>query len=205
MVFDFGGVLVDWSPHYLYRKLLNGDDAAIDRFLSEVGFSTWNVQQDKGRPFKEAVVVLSAEFPHYAHLINAYDERYAESIRGPIQGTVNILRLLKAAGYPLYGLSNWSTEKFNLVRSDYEFFSWFDDILISGAVRLVKPDPAIFALFLRQIKRTAADCVYIDDSLANIAAAEHLGFTTIHFISPTQLAVELDRLGVLHLNGQALH
>ncbi len=201
VVFDFGGVLVDWNPHYLYGQFFADDDAAIDRFLNEIGFVEWNLQQDKGRPFKEAVTVLSAQFPHYAHLIKAYDERYEESIRGPVCGTVKILRLLKDAGYPLYGLSNWSTEKFNLVRPKYDFFSWFDDIVISGAVKLIKPDPQIFALFLKHIQRTAEECVYIDDSAANVAAADRLGFITIHFTSPAQLGIELDRLGVLHLNG----
>lgn len=160
------------------------------------------MQQDKGRPFNEAVALLSAQFPHYAGLIKAYDERYEESIRGPVWGTIEVLRSLKETGYPLYGLSNWSNEKFNLVRPRYEFFSWFDDIVVSGEVKLVKPDPAIFTLFLKQIGRTAAECVYIDDSAPNVAVADRLGFTAIHFTSPAQLRVELDRLGVLHLNGQ---
>ena len=123
IVFDFGGVLVDWNSHYLYRKLLNGDDAAIDRFLTEIGFTEWNLHQDKGRSFAAGVAVLSAQFPQYADLIRAYDERWQESLSGPIPGTVEILRKLKDARYPLYGLSNWALEKFNLVRHQYEFFS----------------------------------------------------------------------------------
>ncbi len=123
IVFDFGGVLVDWNSHYLYRKLLNGDDAAIDRFLTEIGFTEWNLHQDKGRSFADGVAVLSAQFPQYADLIRAYDERWQESLSGPIAGTVEILRSLKEAHYPLYGLSNWALEKFNLVRHQYEFFS----------------------------------------------------------------------------------
>ncbi len=203
IVFDFGGVLVDWNPHYLYRQFFNGDTAAIDRFLNEIGFVEWNREQDRGRSFKEAVAALSAQFPQYTDLIKAYDERYEESIRGPIWGTVEILRAFREAGYPLYGLSNWPVEKFNLVRPKYEFFSWFDDVMISGVVKLVKPDPRIFALFLRQIDRPAADCVYIDDSAANVAAANRLGFTAIHFTSPAELRAELDRLGVLRLNGRS--
>ncbi|HSD83624.1 MAG TPA: HAD-IA family hydrolase, partial [Anaerolineae bacterium] len=120
---------------------------------------------------------------------------------GPLEGTVEILRACKAAGYPLYGLSNWAQEKFDLVRPKYAFFDCFDDILISSTVNLVKPDPRIFEIFLQRIDRRAEDCVYIDDSAANAAVANRLGFTTIHFESPRQLATELDRLGVLRLNG----
>ncbi|CAG0935356.1 2-haloacid dehalogenase [Thermoflexales bacterium] len=201
IVFDFGGVLVNWDPHYLYRPLFNGDDAAIDRFLREIGFHEWNLQQDGGRSFDEGVAVLSAQFPQHATLIRAYHERYVEAITGPIEGTVEILRACQATGYPLYGLSNWAQEKFDLVRPLYAFFDCFDDILISSTVNLVKPDPRIFEIFLQRIGRRAEDCVYIDDSAANVAVADRLGFTAVHFEAPRQLAAELDRLGVLHLNG----
>ena len=201
IVFDFGGVLVDWDPHYLYRPFFNGDDAAIDRFMQEIGFREWNLHQDGGRSFDEGVAVLSAQFPQYAHLIRAYHERYADAIVGPIAGTVDILYACKAAGYALYGLSNWAQEKFDLIRPKYDFFDCFDDILISSTVNLVKPDPRIFELFLSRIDRRAEECVYIDDSAANVATADRLGFTTIHFESPGQLTVELDRRGMLRMNG----
>jgi 2-haloacid dehalogenase len=201
LVFDFGGVLVEWDPHYLYRPFFNGDDAAIDRFMLEIDFHAWNVQQDGGRSFDEGVAVLSAQFPQYAPLIHAYHDHYADSITGPIAGTVDILRACKAAGYPLYGLSNWAQEKFELVRPQFDFFDCFDDILISSTVNLVKPDPRLFEIFLARIKRRAEDCVYIDDSAANVAVADQLGFITIHFESSPHLAAELDRLGVLRLNG----
>ncbi len=201
LVFDFGGVLVNWDPHYLYRPFFNSDDAAIDRFLNEIGFREWNLRQDGGRSFDEGVAVLSAQFPQYADLIRAYHVRYEDSITGPIAGTVEILRACKSAGYPLYGLSNWAQEKFDLVRPKYEFFDCFDDILISSTVNLVKPDPRIFEIFLQRIGRRAEECVYIDDSAANVVAADRLGFTSIHFESPPQLATELDRRGLLRLNG----
>lgn len=201
IVFDFGGVLVAWDPRYLYRPFFGGDDAAIERFMKEIGFHEWNLKQDGGRSFAEGVAELSQQFPQYADLIGAYHERYEDAITGPIWGTVEILRSLKEARYPLYGLSNWALEKFNLVRPQYEFFSWFDDILISSTVNLVKPDPQIFTLFLDRIGWAAADCVYIDDSAANIMTANQLGFTTIHFQSPDQLATELRQLGLLRQNG----
>ncbi len=204
IVFDFGGVLVDWDPHYLYRPFFNGDDAAIDRFMQEIGFHEWNLQQDGGRSFDEGVAVLSEQFPHYAPLIRAYHECYPDSIVGPVEGSVEILRACKAAGYPLYGLSNWAMEKFNLVRPKYNFFDCFDDILISSTVNLVKPDPRIFEIFLARIKRRAEECVYIDDSAVNTAMADRLGFITIHFEAPGQLAAELAQLGLLRLDGQRL-
>ena len=197
IVFDFGGVLMDWSPHYLYNKLIEGGSEAIDRFLDEIEFSTWNAEQDRGRPFSEAVAEWSARFPQHAHLIRAFHDRWEETDAGPIQATVEILRSLKQAGYPVYGLSNWSAEKFPLVRAKYEFFDWFDLIVLSGLERVIKPDPQIFAVLLQRIGRTAEECLFIDDAAKNIVTAQQLGFQTIHFQSATQLAAELRTLGLL--------
>jgi 2-haloacid dehalogenase len=196
IVFDFGGVLLDWNPRYLYRKLFNGDPNAMERFLTEIGFVEWNLQQDKGRPLAVAVAELSERFPQYADLIQAYDERWPESIAGPIQPTVNILYALKQAGYPLYGLSNWSAETFQRVRHRYAFLDWFETIVVSGDVKLVKPDPRIYSVFLERVGRTAGECLFIDDSEANVAVAGQLGFKTIRFESPEQLARELHQRGL---------
>ena len=146
LVFDFGGVLIEWDPRNLYRKIFNGDMAAVETFLKESNFMEWNIRQDAGRPFSEAVDEYCRQMPQYCELIRAYDQRYEESISGPNWSTVEILRSLKEAGYPLYGLSNWPDEKWRLVRPKYEFFGWFDYILISGEVKLAKPDPRIFRL-----------------------------------------------------------
>ena len=197
IIFDFGGVLVDWNPRYLYRKFFDGNAESMERFLTEIGFAEWNLQQDKGRSFAVAVAELYAQFPAYADLIRAYDQRWEESLGGPIQPTVNILRTLKQAGHRLYGLSNWSVEKFEIIRPKYEFFGWLDLILVSGEVKLVKPDPRIYAAFLERIGRTAKECLFIDDSRLNIATADQLGFATIHYQSPEQLESELRRLGLL--------
>ena len=196
-MFDFGGVLVDWNPRHLYRRLFRGDEAAMENFLEEIDFSGWNSQQDLGRPFKIAVADLAGRFPHYGDLIRAYDERWEESVAGPIQASVDLLAPLKRAGRELHGLSNWSSEKFALARARYGFFGQFDTILVSGDVRLGKPDPRIFALLLRRIEKTAQECLFIDDSAANIAAARSLGFETIHYSSPIQLRKELLELGLL--------
>jgi len=130
-------------------------------------------------------------------LIKAYDERYEESISGPIWPTVQILRELKDAGYSLYGLSNWPGEKWRAVSPKFEFFTWFDDIVISGEVKLAKPDPAIFLLLLERIGRPASECLLIDDSIHNIETARQLGFHTIQFESPEQLRTFLKGMDIL--------
>lgn len=197
LIFDFGGVLITWDPHLVFLKYFSDDIQAIDRFLKEIDFAGWNYQQDAGRPFEQGVAELSAQFPQYAHLIRAYDEEWEESIAGLIPGTVELLRRLKAAGYPIYGLTNWNDEKFSLVQHRFPIFDLFDDILVSGAVKLAKPDPAIFQLMLKRINRLPQECLLIDDSPKNIDAAIRLGFSAIHFTSPTQLEAELCRLGIL--------
>ncbi len=197
IIFDFGNVLLNWDPRRPYERFFPEGPQAVDAFLAEIGFMEWNREQDLGRSFAAAVAAHSAKFPQYAHIIPAYDTHYEDSIVGSIEGTVEILRKLKDAGYPLYGLSNYSTEKFQLVREKYTFFDWFDDILISGAVKMVKPDPTIFHLLLTQIGRSANECVFIDDSISNIISAHELGFTAIQFHSPEQLEQELSALGIL--------
>jgi 2-haloacid dehalogenase len=196
IIFDFGGVLLDWNPRHLYRRFFPGDPTAMETFLREVDFATWNLALDEGRPFAEAVADLSARFPQYAALIQAYDTNWEESILGPIQPTVDMLQPLKAAGYRLHGLSNWSAEKFVPVHKRYAFLEIFDPIIISGQVRLAKPDPRIFNLMLAKINRPAQECVFIYDSPANIQAANRLGFKTILFESAEQMRVELARLRI---------
>jgi 2-haloacid dehalogenase len=197
VVFDFGGVLIDWNPYYLYRHLLGEDPGATKQFLQAVDFARWNQENDRGRTVAQGTAELAGRFPEYRELILAYDSRYLEAIGGAIQPVVEILWALKEQGYPLYGLSNWPAEKFAIVRQIYPFFTWFDDIVISGEVKLIKPDRAIFELLLERVSRLAQECLYIDDHDRNIAAARELGFQTIHFRSPEQLEEELRGLGVV--------
>jgi 2-haloacid dehalogenase len=197
VIFDFGGVLIDWDPHNLYGKYFANDLQAVDRFLEEIDFSKWNLAQDKGYPFAQAVLDLSAKFPEYAQLIRAYDEEWEESITGTIPGTVEILNRLKSANYRLYGLTNWSAEKFNLVRHKYPVFDLFDDIVVSGEVGLIKPDPAIFNLLLNKIHNLPEQCLLVDDSRQNLVVAVQMGFSIIHFTSPFQLEQDLSHMGIL--------
>jgi 2-haloacid dehalogenase len=195
LVFDLGGVLIDWDPRHLYRKFFPDNPQAVDRFLAEIGFAEWNHDNDAGRPMRAGVAELCSRFPQYCHLIDAYDTRYEESIAGPIQPTVEVVRALKQAGYPLYGLSNWPAEKYYPLRESFEFLNWFEDIVISGDIKVAKPDPRIFAILLDRIGRPAQECLFIDDAVRNTTAAQALGFQTILFHSAEQLADELRKLG----------
>jgi|SRR5271157_82160 len=196
IIFDFGGVLLQWDPHKLYRRYFD-QPQQIDQFLEEINFSSWNAEQDRGRPFETGIAELSSQFPQYAHLIRAYYDHWEDSVVGSIAGTVKILRELKRAGYPLYGLSNWSAETYPRVRHRYDFFNLFDEIILSGKVKLIKPDPAIFNLTLNKINRPVSECLLIDDSEANINTAKKMGFTVIRFKSPEQLQTELHQLNLL--------
>jgi 2-haloacid dehalogenase len=198
IIFDLGGVLIDWDPYRLYCDKLGLDRQVVDRFMQEVDFPGWNKEQDRGRPFAEATAELSNLHPEYRELIYAYDEHYPASLGGSIQPVVDIVGKLKSAGYTLYVLSNWSAEKFKMVRSQYPFFEWFDGIVISGEVGLIKPDQAIFELLLERIGRPADECLFIDDHSPNISVAGRLGFQTIQFQSAQQLEAELQQRGILN-------
>jgi 2-haloacid dehalogenase len=195
VVFDLGGVLIDWNPRHLYRSLFAGDEAAMEHFLAEVCSPEWNLQQDAGRTWAEATALLRAEHPDQAALIDAYHLRWAEMMAGHIAGTVAILRALHDAGTPLYALTNWSQETFPHAEARFEFLKLFRGIVVSGAERVVKPDPAIYRLLLDRFGLDAGRCVYIDDVARNAYAATSLGFHGIHFTGPEALAEELRTLG----------
>lgn len=195
IIFDLGNVLLGWDARRLYNRLLP-DPGTVDRFLEQVRFMEWNAKQDAGRPFREGVAELSWEFPQYSDLIHAYDTDWEESLTGTHDETIQLARGLKRAGWTLHLLSNFSAEKFALVKSRYNFFDLFDEIIISGEHKTIKPDAAIFNIALMRIKRPPEECVFIDDSLANIQTARTLGFQTIHYQSPTQLKADLERLEI---------
>ncbi len=190
IIFDFGNVFVKWDPHGVYKRFFPTPEA-VDSFLTEIRFMEWNARQDAGRSFKDGIAELSSQFPQYAELIQAYDTYWADSITETLDGTIAIAQDLKSAGWDLYLLSNFSAETFPLMQKRYEFLRLFDDVIISGEHKLVKPDPAIYQLTLERIKREAHECLFIDDSRPNIDAAQKLGFHTIQFRSPEQLDKDL--------------
>jgi 2-haloacid dehalogenase len=196
-VFDLGGVLIDWNPRYLYRKLFNGDEQAMEHFLSHICTPAWNKQQDAGRSFAEGCALLKATHPEAAHAIDAWLERYNEMLAGPIQGTVDILGELRSSGVPVYALSNWSAETFPFAQERFQFLQWFDGMMLSGKVGLVKPDPRFFQLFLQTFSIDPASAVFVDDLKQNVAAAFEAGFHGIVFTDPDQLRSELAEAGLL--------
>jgi 2-haloacid dehalogenase len=204
-VFDLGGVLIDWNPRYLYRKLFHGDDAAMEHFLTTVCTPSWNAQQDAGRSFAEACNTLKLEHPAHGELIDVWIQRHEEMVTGPIAGTVDILGELRARGVPLYALSNWSAETFPTSLKRFEFLRWFKGVLLSGEVRLIKPDPRIFQLFFETHGIDPAHAVYIDDLPSNVEAAAALGMHGILFTDPSALRCELVKLGLLEPVGQIDH
>jgi 2-haloacid dehalogenase len=196
VAFDLGGVLIDWNPRHLYRKLFGADEAAMERFLAEVCTPEWNASLDAGRPLAEAVAELVAAHPDQADLITAYQLRWLEMLGGTFEGTVAILRELRGAGLRTYALSNWSAETFPGTRPRYPFLQEMDGILVSGEVKVGKPDPAIFREFLRRFGLTAQSTVYIDDWERNVAAAAALGMIPVRFTDAARLRADLRALGL---------
>ena len=195
-VFDLGGVLIDWNPRYLYRKLLHGE-AAVDSFLTTVCTQSWNERQDAGRTFAEGCAVLKETHPHHSELIDAWFSRYEEMLGGAIEGSVSILSDLCAKQVRLFALSNWSAETFPFAQRRFEFLRWFQGVLLSGEVRLVKPDPRIFQLLFERYDIDPAEAVFVDDHARNVETARELGMRGIHFTDAAVLREELGRLELL--------
>jgi 2-haloacid dehalogenase len=197
VVFDLGGVLLQWNPRFLYRKLFAGDDEGMEDFLATVCTQAWNERQDAGRPFAAAIGELVATHTDKAHLIEAFRARFDEMIPAAIDGSVEILRELTRAGVPLYALTNFSAETFPAQRDRFPFLSAFAGIVVSGEEGVIKPDPRIFRILLERYAIAPEHAVFIDDNAANAAAATELGMHGIQFRSPRQLRDELAALALL--------
>lgn len=197
VVFDLGGVLIDWNPRYLYRKLFNGDEQAMEAFLANVCTPIWNLQQDAGRPLADAYALLVKSHPQQRALIEAWGPRFDEMMSGAIAGTVDILAELRARKTPLYALSNWSEETFDYALRRFEFLQWFDAIVISGKLKLVKPDLRIYHHLLEAHRLTPSETVFIDDALHNVAGAAAVGIHALHFTDPASLRRDLVALDLL--------
>ena len=200
VVFDFGGVLFDWSPQHLYRKLI-ADDAKRQWFLDNICTQAWNTEQDAGRTLAEATRTLIDLHPDHEPLIQAYYERWHEMLRGELADGVAILKALHKADMPLFGLTNWSAETFPYARAHYPFLKLFRNIVVSGELKLIKPDPAIYRASLDQVRAHLPDIqpsevVFIDDVAGNTEAAIALGWQGIHHVSAERTAARLRALGV---------
>jgi 2-haloacid dehalogenase len=196
IVFDIGNVLIDWDPKYLYRKLMP-DEASMDRFLAEICHYQWNLEQDRGRLWADAIAEKIAEFPEHEQWIRAYDTRWPEMVSGPIEGSVEILQELKAKAFPLYAITNFSREKWDIATEIYPFLTLFDGVTVSADVKLLKPDPAIYAHFLKSFSLRAETLLFIDDRRENIEAARDAGFQAVLFTTPEALRQDLRAFGVL--------
>ena len=196
VVFDLGGVLIDWDPRYLYRKVFS-DETSMEHFLNNIATMEWHLEQDRGRTMAEATKVLISRHPEYEEEIRAFYGRWPEMFGGSIRGSVEILRELRDLGYPLHALTNYSAEAFVLARKDYDFLGWFDEIVVSGEEGMIKPDKDLYAVLVERTGLEPSTTVFIDDSPPNVAAARELGFTAITFETPGQLREDLAGLGLL--------
>jgi 2-haloacid dehalogenase len=191
VVFDIGNVLIHWDPRRIYRTLFE-TEAEIDDFLTRVLPPEWNLEQDRGRSWKDAEDIQIALFPGYAHAIRAFRARWIETVPHAISGTVAILAQLKAGGVPLYAITNFASDTLVEAKRLYPFLATsFIDMVVSGDEKLIKPDPAIYKVLLKRQNLLAEDCVFIDDSMKNVEAAAKLGFHALHFTTPEAFAADL--------------
>ncbi|WP_027134535.1 HAD family hydrolase [Geminicoccus roseus] len=198
VVFDLGGVLVDWNPRYLYRTIFD-DPAAMEHFLTHVASGAWNEQFDAGRMMDEGIAELLAAHPHHEMPLRAWKSRWIEMIKGPIHGSVAILDELAARDTHLVALTNWSVETLPLVRHDpgYPFFEEFAKIYVSGELKMIKPDPRIFAHVEDDLGKAPDRLLFIDDNPANVAAAQARGWRAHRFTEPALLRAWLVEQGLL--------
>jgi 2-haloacid dehalogenase len=197
VVFDLGGVLVDWDPRYLLRKVMPDRTAEMEAILRDVLNHDWNLARDAGDSWPRAMAELEVSHPEWADVFRAYDERWPETLGGNHEASVAILRELRDRGVPLFALSNWSAEKFPHAEERFEWLDWFEGVVVSGRVGLVKPDAAIFRYLLERYDLEAADVFFVDDHEPNVAAARALGMQAHHFRDAAGLRADLRAHGLL--------
>ncbi|HPR84410.1 MAG TPA: HAD family phosphatase [Prolixibacteraceae bacterium] len=195
IIFDFGGVLVDWNPRHLYRNYF-ANEADMEHFLQTVCNDEWNIEQDRGRSLADGTRILQEKFPEYHDLIALYYGQWETMLKCEIPETVALMYELKER-YGVYGLTNWSGETITIAYARYAFFKDLDGIVVSSEEKLIKPDKRLYQILLNRYALKAESCVFIDDNLRNVKAAEELGMAAIHFINPQQLKADLSTLGVL--------
>lgn len=191
LVFDFGGVLVDWNPHHLYDSYFGSKEKAT-WFLENICTNEWNSQMDGGKPFSQGVAELSAQYPEYAKDIEAYFNRWIEMMGTEIEGMYGLLQEYKAKGYTLLGLTNWSSETFCQVKDVYPIFKLLDGMVVSAEEHCIKPSPRIYQILLERFGLNASDCVFIDDRQPNIDGADAVGMTGILFTGAQDLREKLE-------------
>ncbi len=197
IIFDLGGVLIDWNPRHVYRQVFDSE-AQMEHFFETICTPDWNEKQDAGRSLAEATEELVAKHPDWEHEIRMYYGRWRDMLGGAIDNTVNILRKLKnAKSHRLYALTNWSAETFPVALETFDFLHWFDGIVVSGTEKTRKPFPEFYRILTERYQVQPERAVFIDDVVRNIEGAKAVGFHTIHFQSAEQLALELKKFGVV--------
>jgi 2-haloacid dehalogenase len=196
VIFDVGNVLLDWNPRHLYRKLF-ADEERMEWFLANICTPAWNLERDRGRSFAEAVRELVARHPEWEREIRAFDERWHETIAGEIAGSIELLPQLKKKGIGLFALTNFSREKYDETFLRFPFLREFEGIIVSGHEGLLKPDAAIFRLFLDRYAREASRCLFVDDSARNVEGARRVGMEAVQFSDAASLRRDLARLGLV--------
>jgi 2-haloacid dehalogenase len=197
VIFDLGGVLIDWNPKHLYRKILKNEEE-VNWFLANVCTSEWNDQQDAGRSFEEATSELILKHPEWEEAITAWYGRWQETIKGPIEDTVSILEQIKNSNrFRLYALTNWSAETFPWALDNFPFLHWFEGIVVSGVEKTRKPFPDFYQILFDRYKVNPVTSIFIDDNIKNVEGAEKIGLPTIHFKDPSLLRKQLEELGIL--------
>jgi 2-haloacid dehalogenase len=197
VIFDLGGVLIDWNPDYVYKTIFEKPEE-LKWFYENICTADWNEEQDAGRSLQAATEELITKFPDHEANIRVYYDRWEDMLGGPIQGTVDILKELKnSVQLRLYALTNWSAETFPIALKRYEFLHWFDGRLVSGEEKTRKPFADIYDKLISRFDINPLEAVYIDDNQRNLAPAKSLGMHTIHFTTPDNLRQELNDLNLL--------
>ena len=198
IIFDLGNVLINWNPKLLYNKLFDSEEKT-NHFLEHICTLAWNEEQDAGRSLEAGTKALIEKYPQHKTEIEAYYSRWEEMLNGPIEGTVEIFKKLRATGkYKFYALTNWSAELFPIALREFDFLNWFDGIVVSGDEGIRKPEAAFFQILFDRYEVKPANAVFIDDNLRNVEAARKLGIESIRFTSPAELEKELKKLNILN-------
>lgn len=199
VVFDFGGVLIDWDPRYAYKDVFN-DDEKMEYFLTNVTTGEWNSQMDKGRTFDECIKELSSQYPEYADKIAIWKTGWEKMLGGTVPQGVKLLDLVKKSSkYTIYGLTNWSAETFPIAYKHFPFLNDFEGIVVSGEEKMIKPEKGIFLTLFERYHLNPEECLFLDDNIKNIETAKSRGMHVIHFQDPDEgfeKAVKLLKLKV---------
>ena len=195
IIFDFGGVLVDWNPRHLYKDHFK-DENEMEYFLKNICTDEWNLEQDRGRSLSDGTILLQKKFPEFHSMIQLFYDEWETMLKGDIPETVSLLHKFKTK-YKIYGLTNWSAETISIAYNRFPFFKEFDGIVVSGQEKMIKPNKRIYHLLLDRYNLKAENTVFIDDNINNIKAAEEIGLHAIHFESASQLKTRLTSMNII--------